>query len=562
MVSSCVTCVSALVLVLRAATIITVSHTGPLLQFCTSDSECQYEACTTFPGPTVTPKQAKCKMNDEYDDICQRRWDYWLTGEFSFTLEVVWEPCPLAPCAAGKYKSVDDTCVPCPAGYYQRLTGMGSCDACEPGKYQELSGQTRCSACAVGTYATANGSNSSQVCTRCAEGTYASSALGSTACLECGNTVPEPFSSMDWYYLTECNASQDYTWRQCTECADAAGACTPWADTQCGGVNCTSELLGAQPEYAEWMSAEYKCSAGQYLRGFTSAEDKDCRQCPEGMVGRNGQYCEWCAGPLEEPYWLDQSVCVCKTSAVMNSTGQCVCPDGRQFAQGKQICEECPVNTYGSGGSCYECTPGWVTQNNSATGATVCSTCAAGKYRLAGQSVCSDCNETGYYAPDPSVDLCVACNLSCAGIPGWHEVGVCPGSGGALGYKLCAPCDLTLPPSNAKWIIGDSGGGCVYACDAGFYLNVSTGGCMACSTVPCPAGYMWRDCTADADRTCEEGCTNESKPIFHSKWAQAAASKAGSPGTSTMQCPWECEDGYEAVETDYWMFSIHECVAN
>ena len=92
----------------------------------------------------------------------------------------------------------------------------------------------------------------------------------------------------------------------------------------------------------------------------------------------------------------------------------------------------------------------------------------------------------------------------------------------------------------------------MYKCDAGFYFSEwDAGACKPCSASQCPAGFRETPCSDFADRACDIECVNTSKPTFHSAWASAAE---GSP------CPWESEDGYEAVETDYWMFRLHECV--
>ena len=434
-------------------------------------------------------------------------------------------------CTGTGFRNADE-CLPCDPGTYG--TGSGGtdkavCELCQRGKYQSLGGKGACDACPARQYAAEE---------------------GQTACSQCKTTAP--ISGV--FMTTDCVATQDAQWGQCTVCDTGAPVlrpCSTLSDTQCGWRKC-SRVTTTQPEYDGWWVAKFRCPPGQYLWGIDGEQARVCRQCPAGMIGRNGKYCELCEGALEEPYALDQSLCVCKATAVMSSEGGvCVCPAGRYYDSMRKACTVCPADTFGTpDGICSLCGAG----NFSLTGATACKQCDAGKYRLRGTASgvgCRSCNEAanggqeGKYAPDPGADLCLKCNRSCTGMEGWRDAGECPGSGGA--WRVCLPCDWQLP-GNATWISG--AGGCVFACNTGFYRDTSTGGCSRCSTTACAAGFAWSDCSADADRGCDTECRNESKPVFHSKWVPSTERK----------CPWACEDGYVDTVSDYWMFQIRECV--
>lgn len=489
---------------------------------------CMYDECTMGGNTSVA-----CIQYPQYfAGTCQH-----LKINADGTRDNFWSNCPLGNCIAGYFiSSTEDgvECMYCSAGQYTSAPNQArQCRLCEAGKYATYVGNTGCTPCPRNT----DSLPGSSFCTACPAGKFSNDFTGnrctsSTAC------TTKPPSIWNWYAKSGCTTTKDAVWER-------RGKPSP----------CTVTTLPNQPNYSEWMSAKYKCKPGQYLRGFTSDEekDKDCRECPKGMVGRNGQYCEWCSGQLEEPHWLDQSLCVCKAGAVMDGTGQCVCPDGRRYNQSTRACDECPINTYGSKGECFDCGSGNFT---STTGATACVLCAAGKYRVAGVHInkgCQACAQDYSYAPDPTVAVCVPCNQTCSSQGGgWRETGPCPGVPAALLFKVCAPCEFKLP-SNAKWI--GQGGGCVYECDAGYYLSTAME-CAKCSTEPCPAGYTGSACGVDQDRGCEDECRNESKPMFNSKWGQASTGSTGPAGA----CPWECVEGYEAVETDYWMFRVHECV--
>jgi hypothetical protein len=523
---------------------------------CQSNAECQYRACLDRTGYINTlPSYAQtgltwytqCALNASLGGayVCQYSTSFidWSSGTGVGVEE--YGPCIPGPCLPGRYKTDAGeitTCQLCPEGTYNADPWATACNACPKGKYQGRTEQSSCDNCPVGTYGPNTGKTSmSSACVPCPSG-YFSHIVGVVHCFSCPIEIP---FRVGYYQSTDCSTTYSQKTEPCAVC-DNGRACSKTEPTQCGVTECTTALLGTHPDYSEWLTAEYKCRPGQYLRGFNTTEDKDCRPCPSGMVGLDGVKCEWCAGPLEEPYWLDQSSCVCKAPAVMNRTGGCECPDGWRFNDTASECEACPINTYGRQGRCYDCGAG----NFSAAGATGCTQCVYGKYRLQGDKECRSCaNATQFYAPNAWSDECVGCNRSCDGLPGWRDNGPCPS--GIAGYRVCAPCEIQLP-NHSTWVA--PGGGCVYKCDPGYYFNEWDGGaCKPCSTAPCPPGLKGTACTDYADRVCDSECVNTSKPTFHSVWAEAGPA-AASP------CPWVCEDGYEAVETDYWMFQLHECV--
>ena len=279
-----------------------------------------------------------------------------------------------------------------------------------------------------------------------------------------------------------------------------------------------------------WLTA--RCPAGQYLLGFDTRipETIQCRPCPPGWAGLNGLYCERC-GPLEEPYFLDRSSCVCRPPAVMNSSGVCVCPDGYQRGNGS--CVPCATNTYGTDGLCRACGAG----NYSGPGATRCEAWMEGKYRLSGQATCQGC-AAGWFAPVPTQAVCVQCNASCD--LGLYRSGACPGDGL---LSVCTVCPGGLP-SNARW--SSNASACTFQCLSGFFHT--GGGCQRCNTSRvCGAGWQYTPCTAVADSHCDKACVDANKPAFHSHWETGGF------------CLWACDAGYTLQVWDYIMFTLREC---
>ena len=441
-------------------------------------------------------------------------------------------------CLAGQYQTGVGTTAECPAcepGKYTQKDGEPGCSSCTAGKYQSSPASTGCDGCGAGTFSTALAAVSSEACVSCQEGTYI---VGNT-CAGC-TARPGP----DWFALVKCSPFGDARWQRCSAACPAGAVqrapCSNTSDLECGWPGGDARCSGVPANMAgvpEWLPAGLKCQRGQYLYGFRSLTDKDCRPCPADTISLNGFSCEACSGPLEEPYWLDHSLCVCRPPAVLvMAQGGCVCPAG--WAQNGSACVPCAAGSQfgaGPGLGCQMCGPGTFSP---AAGATSCEVCASGMYRQAGSpGGCERCPLDGWYAPDATQAGCERCETSCAGRPGWTDGGACPG-----GWRVCVPCAAL--PGNATWR-----GGCVYECDAGFYRR--GGGCEACSTKACEAGRRWEACSADADRRCDAECVNASKPLLNSRWV------AGTRG----DCPWECEEGFALVRTDYWVFALEECVA-
>lgn len=291
------------------------------------------------------------------------------------------------------------------------------------------------------------------------------------------------------------------------------------------------------PHLYSWIGQDQTCRPGEYLSSFSVMNGtKLCRACPEGWAGLNGVYCERC-GNLEEPYFLDRSSCVCKWPAVMNASGACVCPDGLQ--QSGEGCAQCGLNTYGIGGACWACGAGAYTTT---AGSTACQACEFGTYRLASQAgQCAGCATTGYFAPDPGSNACIACNESCA-MHGWRWDKPCPGDTTGR-YSVCKECEGGLP-ANATWASTTE---CAYACLDGFF-RAEGGGCLPCTVDRvCPAGWRLSNCTEISNTNCDTACVDPNKPALHSHWARGA------------NCPWACNHGYELRVWDYALFQLREC---
>ena len=457
-------------------------------------------------------------------------------------------------CSPGKYQNVLSSakeCENCVAGKYTATYKALGCDNCGAGTYQSSIGGSGCTNCEPGKLSTVVAAVSSVVCGACAPATF----IENGKCVGC-----KARPGQDWFAMVTCSYERDAIWQRCTTACPAGAIqrapCTNVSDLECqwpaGDARCSGGLTNPASS-PDWLTALSPCPRGQYLYGFRSLTDKDCRLCPADTTSVNGFTCERCAGPLEEPYFLDRSLCVCRPPAVMLGEG-CVCPAG--WAQNGSACAMCPAGRYkarAGGGGCGKCEAGTYA---SSAGGTACEGCSAGLYSVGGGNAsdstgCVKCPLDGWYAPDRTQAVCVPCNRSCAGVLGWTDAGPCPGAGD--GWRVCEPCSGGLP-GNATWL-ARAAGSCIYECDSGFYRDETGGGgrCRPCSTDGCEAGQVWEDCSADADRRCDGECVNASKPLLNARWAVS--------GSGGRDCPWECEAGHALVRTDYWVFVLEECVA-
>ena len=388
----------------------------------------------------------------------------------------------------------------------------GFCDDCDQGSYKSATRNGECDECEAGTYQSAYGATTCNTCITCTD---------------------------DQYRISGCTAWEDNKCAPCSTCGtdDVLRACTNTTDTVCGNAQSCNATQSSR--VFPWIGEAQRCRPGEYLWSYDTVERiKDCRPCPEGWAGLNGVYCERC-GPLEAPYFLDRSSCVCVFPAVVNASGACVCPAGHRLVSG--TCAPCELNTYGHSGNCWACGAGKFTAGQ---GASACQSCPVGQYRLSGQQRCQSCSLRGWFAPVPSSATCVQCNTSCT-TPGWRLAEDCPGDSTGK-YGICMECPVSLP-SNASWVpVSETNvEECSFNCLPGFYH--ADGSCVACTALVCPAGWNASACTPFADANCDQACVDAEKPTIYSHWKEGTA------------CSWGCDDGYELRVWDYVVFKLREC---
>ena len=481
-----------------------------------------------------------------------------------------WTTC--VSCSVGTYADISglSTCKLCAAGTYNTRNGSSSCTACARGTYNAVNGSSTCISCVAETYAQA-GSTACSMCTACANGQWATANCRpdmNTQCTPCtvcqngyysigrcvsGNYLGQlsqdnicaicPTCKSGTYLSAGCVNSDPPVCSACSNCTgDVVLSCTSMSDTVCANV--VSCRRNVNFTVYDWITATETCKTGQYLLGVSGGSPV-CANCPAGLYGPNGLWCEACQGYKRA--YLDGTACVCEIGTTQNSRGMCECREGMEFMDNG--CVPCGFNLFSN--YTLELGDDWYDQYKpcdaceagkySASGATACLACEYGTYREDWMDACMAC-DAGYFAMDPSTGNCTACNSTC-------DIGYdpmpCPTYAGNDLF-MCMPCAEI--PDNAHRTPADgftSNTACDWECDVGYFRANETS-CQACSVPQCPPGFNITTCSRLADANCDVVCVDKRKPLFNSKWLQG--------------CQWSCVDGYSLYVNDYVLFVDYACV--
>lgn len=345
----------------------------------------------------------------------------------------------------------------CKAGYFRTFAfegnGHADCLSCVPGMYNPTPSTTLtiCSDCVAGKYSQASAST---ICHVCDFGKYSSAA--SSSCKEC---------QAGKYSDSEGLA-------QCKNCP--AGKYKPVA-----GVNTACEKCEAGKYNPFEMSQVcYNCEAGKYKA--MAGENTACDVCPAGTYKAQqgvNTACDDCqAGKYTESDWTDQF-------GIVNSPGSIRCTD---CAAGKfkatsgvpNACVICVAGKYSVPGaaSCTACVVGKFSGLAESTSVIACSNCTAGTYSAtAGASICLSC-AAGKYLKSSGVNT--AC-LNC--------------TEGFFSNQGASDCEQRCPKNQYT----DQDGTCRDG-----YLD-QHGSCQLCSHCPIYSswndllkenGFSWNDC--------------------------------------------------------------------
>ena len=220
------------------------------------------------------------------------------------------------------------------------------------------------------------------------------------------------------------------------------------------------------------------CAAGLYgsTQGLTTA---DCTaRCPPGRFGSTaGQFLVLCEANCSAGYY-------CVTGST-NATAA-ICPAGKYSLSGASACVDCAAGLYGStsglatAGCSGNCSAGYVCPSASVSATTV--SCPAGKYSLAGATVCANCTAGLYGATSalPTASCTAPCPGGKYGSVSGLDTSECSGNCSAGRLRVAVP----------QWVVG------CFCCDCACCF-----GCMCAGTgYFCPSGS-----TSPTTASCQPG---------------------------------------------------------
>jgi hypothetical protein len=326
-----------------------------------------------------------------------------------------------------------------------------------------------------------------------------------------------------------------------------------------GGVCVVDSPFGAEagpyllPGWAHGLNCTYE-DDGCRQRGcyLSRVLPRNCTECPAGLYGPGGMWCERCPGFRDPSPARDSCLCRAPSAVAEDGSGACVCPAGHAEG-GAAGCTPCQPGTFKPDATamadnylaqtvaCQACPAG----TGSEIGATSCAACPSGSYRNALMSRCARCVADSpvapYYPRDPKTGTsCTACRAACSTGERWQA---CPANGTvAAGMFACEQCDVPLF-SSRTWVAGASNRDCLWECKGGYYARNAN--CWPCTRPTCDLGYVFTPCGKYEDAHCQVQCVNATKPDENSAWG---------PG-----CTWRCVPGYVQREKVYAGWVEYAC---
>lgn len=387
-------------------------------------------------------------------------------------------------CEAGTYtsdmiESMKDTCVNCPAGFFQDSDGRTGCKECRPGQYQEFGAAATCYDCPEGWH---QNDFQSTECKHCKQGRYQLQA-GQSNCMLC-----EP----GYYEFSTHNDSSCITWetvgnppvQRCAEWSNVnnqpCGACPQgYSQNERGKGKCKDCPEGwKQPGAGELQCIQ--CNPGRYQSQQT---ETSCIACPAGYAQdtAGNQYCKPCSQTSSYP----STVVPPDNSAIVDTCGSQTGCDWSTAAEraskaaqyqddtGELTCKACPdSNICTVNEPLDKCGPGHVMPEGHYTKA--CYFCDKSTYAPpSDQSACVEC--LGPSIIDGAKSSCTDCLANNGQYP------TPPGCGADADSPPCTLCLTCLPTEK----VVDSA--CVQ-CPIDRPLRDTTDG-TKCTT--CESGKYW-----------------------------------------------------------------------
>eukprot|EP00948_MAST-09A_sp_MAST-9A-sp1_P003775 g3775.t1 len=459
------------------------------------------------------------------------------------------------PCVAGSYIKNDFTCVPCNGGKYQaKPQTSGPCYICPAGTYSEIGTGTSqtCTSCPKGRISNQGASE----CERCEAGKYINSEGG----IECNLCEAGKYSDRDSAICSDCPPGSYSTVGQgksssCTKCPPGFFALN------------AGEGKGPREVFGE--PGSNKCPVGSIAITKENCKYSNTRnddQYPYGCIKIGGTTINWN---------FANGVGHSATQVICYQNTPCdACSAGRYSGQGSDKCNDCPVNTFSTGGhnssGCTSCKENTFADVGAGT-TPECEVCAHGRYANV-SGFCNDCSP-GTYSDTEAARTCKPCSRGYFGKDKGMTTpecsGQCPvGRYSEGGLSECIEC-----PSGKLAPIGSTSvDKCQHLCQQGYWMNETNSN----DCVPCPTGKYYDSVgitDPDQCKGCLPGTYNDNEgqafcrscpPAKFQSQANASAclkcviGKIAPPQSSTCtfcelgQEPKPGQDGCQACEAGYY----------
>eukprot|EP00944_MAST-04C_sp_MAST-4C-sp1_P005873 g5873.t1 len=400
-----------------------------------------------------------------------------------------------------------DECIICPKGRYTPITSSPTCDVCVAGRFNTNDDLEKdsCIACPIGRYNSDDGLDVSlhdRPCLICPAGAY-NDEIAQATCSSCTEGRYLADASLPPIDETKHDDLSD-----CLLCAigtfnPVLGSTSSSACQVCGAGK-FNDAMGQQQCT--------DCPEGRYLQDDGSASEfhtkSSCLQCIEGQYTTHGGAAECipCAIGKYAVYnfTLNNTICVpCSPGTFNNALGRTnctTCNSGETSESGATVCFSCAIGKFLNNSKCLQCDAGYrcprgafepvecLAGTYAEANSPDCLTCELGKYSRKGARNCTECLPGhrcprgafepvecfgGTYAEANSPD-CLTCELGKYSRKGAGNCTEClPGHKCPRGVPKPIPCLAgTYAPSNSPDCL---------PCDLGAYASKNkSSSCNAC----------------------------------------------------------------------------------
>ena len=411
--------------------------------------------------------------------------------------------------SAYSVKTALDVCVPnCPAGTYMNKPSPSLPWYCSP-----CSTSSSAASCSLGYFFSGCGGPNSGSCLLCASQPMANTYWSNSG--NCEVAACEPSTCLPGTFLAGCGGTSAGICQTCPYAlpSNSAGYVAVFNQvtqtTDTCGVQCDTGFFVSRSSTNQYVCNACNpaaCPAGQQLVECGKDNPGRCIACPQPQAG-------WYASPAPgRP--CATSLCAKDSSGCDpgkyftgcggSSAGSCVScgtslPAGaaswKQVTPGSALtCDVTCQNNFtpivnGTITQCVSCSsianqcgPGTQLVGCSSNSSGFCQSCpplAAGTYWTPGSSSCGSSSCSSYVCP----------------LAGEHAVG-CGGSFPGT----CVSCG-TLPVGAAGWSVSNNV--CAAVCEAGFFLDASSGNCGKCNLNFCAKGQVLMNCGGSSPGICQ-----------------------------------------------------------